>query len=187
MHKISKTVTLSICLLLVLHVGTVDAAERIAVLSFELNDITSLPNTPAEQLRTATFKPLLEQAIQQKGGYQIMHINLEQQRAENAGFGYLFRFHDVAARLGKTIGADWLVVGQHSKPSFLFSYLMVNLIHVETGQLLARFNIELKGNHEKVTQRGVKKLSNKIDAVIVRQGRPAQYSEKYSLADSYLD
>ena len=143
-----------------------EAAPRIAVLNFELNDITSLPNIPQEQLRTASMQPLLEQGISQSGAYEIIHIKPEAQLAANSSFGYLFRFNDLAAKLGDQQGADWIVVGQHSKPSFLFSYLMAHVINVKTQALVASYAIELKGNHEKVTQRGVKSLANKIHALI---------------------
>ncbi len=143
-----------------------DAAPRIAVLNFELNDITSLPNTPQEQLRTASIRPLLEQAISQTGDYEIIDVNAEAQAKANSSFGYLFRFNDLAAKLGEQFGADWIVVSQHSKPSFLFSYLMAHLINVKTQALAASYAIELKGTHEKVTQRGVKSLANEIHALI---------------------
>ena len=142
--------------------ATVNAGGKIAILSFELNDITSLPNTPAERERTASIKPLLEQAIKQIGDYDIIQIGLEQQRAENAGLGYLFKFHDITAKLAKEFGADWAIVGQHSKPSFLYSYLIAYLINVKTGQMVARFDVEMKGNHQKVTQRSVQKLSKEM-------------------------
>lgn len=142
------------------------AAQRIAILNFELNDITSLPNTPEERLRTASIQPLLEQAISQSGDYEIVHINAEAQAAANSSFGYLFRFNDLAARLGEQFGADWIVVSQHSKPSFLFSYLMSHVINVKTQTLAASYDIELKGTHAKVTQRAVKSLANKIHALI---------------------
>jgi len=109
-----------------------EAAPRIAILNFELNDITSLPNTPQEQLRTASVQPLLEQAISQSGDCEIVQIKTEAQQAANSSFGYLFRFNDLAARLGEQFGADWVIVGQHSKPSFLFSYLMAHVINVKT-------------------------------------------------------
>lgn len=143
-----------------------EAVPRIAILSFELNDITSLPNTPQEQLRAASMQPLLEQALSQSGEYEIIHIKPEAQLAANSSFGYLFRFNDLAARLGEQQGADWIVVSQHSKPSFLFSYLLAHLINVKTQTLAASFAIELKGNHEKVTQRGVSSLAKKINALI---------------------
>lgn len=142
------------------------AAPHIAILDFELNDITSLPNTPEELARTASIRPLLEQAIRQAGNYQIVPIQAAAQTAANAGFGYLFRFHDQAAKLGQQAGADWVIVSQHSKPSFLYSYLIAHLVNVKTRSLSARFDIELKGNHPKVTEHAVDALAKKIKSFI---------------------
>lgn len=159
----STVIALTIELLLL---SNANAAQRIAVLNFELNDITSLPNTPQEQLRTASIQPLLEQAINQSGDFKIIHIKTEDHIAANSSFGYLFRFNDLAAKLGEQYGADWIVVSQHSKPSFLYSYLIAHVINVKTQTLAARYDVELKGNHEKVTQRGVRSLANKIHALL---------------------
>jgi len=145
---------------------TGQAAPRIAVLNFELNDITSLPNTPEEQRRTASPRPLLEQALGKAGDYEMIRIPAADQAAANSGVGYLFRFDALAAKLGERYGADWVLVGQHSKPSFLFSYLLANLIEVKSQALAARYAIELKGNHEKVTQRGIQALADKIRAAL---------------------
>ncbi|CAA9889640.1 conserved hypothetical protein [Candidatus Methylobacter favarea] len=146
--------------------NSVNAATRIAILNFELNDITSLPNTPAESSRTGSIKPLLEQALNNAGNYEIIHINADAQKAANSGFGYLFRFTDAAAKLGRQFGADWVIVGQHSKPSFLYSYLMAHLINVKTQHLAGSYAIELKGSHEKVMHRGVKALADKITETV---------------------
>ncbi len=156
---ISQFLLLGICLATSY---AINANPRIAILDFELNDITSLPNTPEEIIRTASIKPLLEQALKKSGNFEIIQINTKAQHTANAGLGYLFHFNDVAAELGKQVGADWVVVGQHSKPSFLFSYLMAHLVNVKNQSLSARYDIELKGNHAKVTERGVKALANKI-------------------------
>lgn len=166
MNSLKSTLPALVMSLLLL--SSADAASRIAILNFELNDITSLPNTQQEQQRTASIRPLLEQAISQTGDYEIIHINTEAQAAANSSFGYLFRFNDLAARLGEQFGADWIVVGQHSKPSFLVSYLKAHVINVKTHTLAASYAIELKGNHDKVTQRGVKSLANKIHTLINR-------------------
>lgn len=160
-----KSILTGLAIVLLL-LGNADAAPRIAILDFELNDITSLPNTPQELLRTASIQPLLEQAISRSGDYEIVQIKTEDQQAANSSFGYLFRFDDLAAKLGEQYGADWIVVSQHSKPSFLFSYLMAHVINVKTQTLAASYAIELKGNHEKVTQRGVRSLANKIHTLI---------------------
>ena len=78
----------------------------------------------------------------------------------------IFRFNDLAAKLGKQFGADWIIVSQHSKPSFLFSYLIAHVINIKNQTQTARYDIELKGNHEKVTQRGVKALADKVHNLI---------------------
>jgi len=142
------------------------AAPRIAVLNFELNDITSLPNTPAERQRTAAMAPLLSEALSRVGDYQISAIDADSQKAANASFGYLFRFHDLAAQLGQRQGVDWIIVSQHSKPSFLFSYLWVYLIDVKKQVSVARYDIELKGNHSEVTRHGIEALAGKIEATL---------------------
>ena len=147
------------------------AAQRIAILNFELNDITSLPNTSAEQQRTASMAPLLINALSQTGEYEIVAIDAEVQKSANAGFGYLFRFHDVAAQLGQQLGVDWIIVSQHSKPSFLYSYLIAHLIRVKTQTLVKRYDIELKGSHTKVTEHGINRLANKIRAEIKKSGQ----------------
>ncbi len=159
MNRLNTTAAL---LMILLSSSTGYAAQRIAILDFELNDITSLPNTTTELQRTASMAPLLIKALSQTGCYEIVPIEASTQKSANAGFGYLFRFHDVAARLGKKPGADWIIVSQHSKPSFLVSYLMAQVINVRTQSLVAEIDIELKGNHTKVTERAVHRLSRDI-------------------------
>ncbi|WP_404357228.1 hypothetical protein [Methylotuvimicrobium sp. KM1] len=76
------------------------ANPRIAILNFELNDITSLPNTIQEQQRTASIRPLLEQAFLLNDNFEIIEISTNTETTANAGFGYLFSHHDLAAKLG---------------------------------------------------------------------------------------
>lgn len=158
--------TISVLLISFIVYGSVDANSQIAILDFELNDITSLPNTQQERKRTASIKPLLEQEIQLYENFNTIKITAEEQRKSNPGFGYLFRFHDIAAKLGKQQGAEWIIVGQHSKPSFLYSYLTVYLVNVKIEKAIARYAIELKGNHQKVTQHAVKRLAKNINNTI---------------------
>jgi hypothetical protein len=142
--------------------GSVTANSQIAILNFELNDITSLPNTQKERKRTASIKPFLEQELQKIAKVDIIPVSAKKQRESNPGIGYLFRFHDLAAKLGKQHGAEWVIVGQHSKPSFLYSYLIAYVVNVKTEKAIARYDIELKGNHQKVTQRAAKRLAKNI-------------------------
>lgn len=75
---------------------------------------------------------------------------------------------EVAAKLGKQYGADWVVIGRHSKGSFLYSYVMAHLINVKTESLAGNYSVELKGTHQKVTERGISVLAKKLTARIKR-------------------
>ena len=162
-------------MLLVCCASTSVAAPRIAVLDFELNDITSLPNVPSELQRTASMAPLLLDALKRTGDYQTIPIPMAVQKSANGGFGYLFRFPEEAAKLGEQQHADWLVVSQHSKPSFLFSQLWVCLIDVKGKTAVDSYIIELKGNHEKVTVRSIGTLAKKIQAsILAHENKPAR-------------
>ncbi|MDO9046419.1 MAG: DUF2380 domain-containing protein [Methylobacter sp.] len=148
--------------LIALSIAQVNAETNIAILDFELNDLTLKPRIAAEINRTASLKPLLENEL--KGaGYRIISIDLAAQHHSNSGFGYLFEHDDVAAELGRTAGADYVLVGRLHKPSFLFAYIMGHLIRVKDGQLIGNYISETKGGDEKLTLKGVESLAGKID------------------------
>ncbi|NOT10743.1 MAG: DUF2380 domain-containing protein [Methylococcaceae bacterium] len=154
-----------IVLLLILLTIEAKAQTRIAVLDFELKDLTLKPGIPAEISRTASVKPMLENELA-KSGYQIIAISADAQQLVTAGTGYLFDHHDVAALLGKKYGADYIIVGRLHKPSFLFIYLMAHLIDVNNGTLAADLLTEVKGGEKKLTLKGVEDLAVKINKTI---------------------
>lgn len=149
-------------LLIALSITQVSAETSIAILDFELNDLTLAPRTPAEINRTASLKPLLEKELK-SAGYRIISIGLTAQHQSNSGFGYLFDHDDVAAELGRAAGADYVLVGRLHKPSFLFAYIMGHLIRVQDGQLIGNYISETKGGDEKLTLKGVESIADKID------------------------
>lgn len=169
MTRLTRFIALS----LILISNTGHAKPRIAILDFELNDITSLPNTPAERQRTASMAPLLINALSRNGEYEVLAIDTDTQKSANAGFGYLFRFHDLAAALGQQLDVDWIIVSQHSKPSFLYSYLITHLIRVKPRTLFNRYDVELKGNHATVTEHGIHRLAEKIHTDIKKSAQPS--------------
>ncbi|MDP2180461.1 hypothetical protein [Methylicorpusculum sp.] len=79
---------IALTLLLISHPGV--AKPRIAILNFELNDMTSLPNAIQEQQRTASIQPLLEQALLLPDSFEIIEISTHAETTANAGLGYLF-------------------------------------------------------------------------------------------------
>lgn len=149
----------------------VAAASKIAVLDFELKDMTLAPGVPAEIKRTASIKPLLEQELA-RAGYQIVAIPLSAQQQANSGVGYLFDHPDAAALLGREYGADFIVVGRLHKPSFLFAYLMANLIRVGDGQWLGNLITESKGPAGELAIKAVESLTVKIDHLLEHRYLP---------------
>ncbi len=163
-------IILLLCLLLTNF--SVSAVTRIAILDFELKDLTLAPGIPAELSRTASIRPLLEHELG-SAGYQLVNIpSAAQQTAQSGGVGYLFDHPDVAGQLGKQFGADYVLVGRLHKPSFLFAYLLGNLVRVNNGKLIGKFITESKGSDQQLTQKAVETMTVKIDQLLDRRYTP---------------
>ena len=168
-HKQRYCVFSSI-LLCLMNIGVL-AETRIAILDFELKDLTMMPEVPAEIIRTASIKPLLETELQ-KAGYLIISIDHKIQKFADSGVGYLIDHHDVAANLGKQFNADYILVGRLHKPSFLFAYLMGHLIRVSDAKLIGNYISEAKGANKKLTIKTVESLTVKIDRTLDNRYSP---------------
>jgi len=138
------------------------AQTSIAVLDFELKDLTLAPRIPAEIKRTAAIKAMLEGELK-TADYEIIQIAPHKQQQADAGFGYLFDHHDIAAKLARQVGADYILVGRLHKPSFLFAYVMGHLIRSSDGKLIGNYISETKGGDKKLTLKAVESLTVKID------------------------
>jgi len=151
--------------------SSVYAETKIAILDFELKDLTMLPRTTAEIERTASIKPLLETELK-TAGYVIINIPEKSQENATAGTGYLFDHHDIAANLAKQFEADYVLVGRLHKPSFLFAYLMGHLIRVSDARLIGNYVSEAKGPNKKLTIKTVESLTVKIDRTLDNRYTP---------------
>ena len=97
----------------------------------------------------------------------------ESQKSADGGIGYLFdHYYDVAAKLGKQFGADYVLVGRLHKPSFLFAYLMGHLVRVSDGKLIGNYISEAKGPNKKLTIKTVESLAVKIDKTLDNRYSP---------------
>jgi Protein of unknown function (DUF2380) len=152
-------------LLLAVCAHAAHADARIAVLEFELNDLTLDPGNPAELERTASIKPLLEKTLAD-AHRTLVAVDPDAQRAADQGVGYLFDHADAAATLGRAVGAQWVVVGRVHKASFLFVYFKVHVVNVTTGEQAADLVVEVKGPQKALTVRGVESLAEQIVAVV---------------------
>ena len=160
-NKLAKLYGIIFAFLLCFGFADATAKPRIAVLDFELNDLTLVPRIPAEITRTASIKPMLENELK-NSGYEIVSITQDAQQQATAGIGYLFDHPDAAAQLGNTYGADYVLVGRLHKPSFLFFYLMVHLVDVKKEALAGEYLYEVKGGEKKLVAKGVEGIAEKI-------------------------
>ena len=166
----------SLILLCLINNG-VFAETRIAILEFELKDLTLAPRIPSEIDRTASIKPLLERELK-RAGYVIVNIGHKRQTDSNAGEGYLFDHHDVVAKLGKEFNVDYVLVGRLHKPSFLFAYLMGHLVRVSDAKLIGNYISEAKGPNKKLTIKTVESLTVKIDKTLDNSYTPPPPTKK---------
>lgn len=153
-------------LLLVVIGAPAAESTHLAVLDFELNDLTLDPGTPEELERTASLRPLLEQALIERPGLSLVQIPSTSQQAADRGVGYLFEHPEAAAELAATSGADYVVVGRLHKPSFLFAYLKAHLVDVRSGRVVGDYVVEVKGAQPALTQRGVEALAEDIGGTL---------------------
>ncbi len=161
MQKAVFTTLLSL-LLLVAATFNAQAANGIAVLNFELKDLTMQPNTPQARAFTAKVAPLLRKQLAHDG-LKVIDIPAAAQNKANAGMGYLYQHSDVAAQLAQNYGAAFVVVGRVHRPTFLFQYLKAHLVDVRTGRLVGDFEVELKGQQDRLLKRGVQSLAGQIE------------------------
>lgn len=174
-----STVTSSIFIVLILinmptqaaqHHVVPDKIIRVAVLDFELNDITLVPNTPQEVALTATAAPLLEWLLASHSQIEIVNIEDAVQHEANAGFGYLFSHGNVVADLGRKYNADYVIVGQMLKPSYLIQFLDVYIASVKKMGFVGeniRQTIYGGNDQNKILKKASIRLANAIGCTIV--------------------
>lgn len=161
--RAGSTLMLTMACLLLLAMQTQALAEpSIAVLRFELNNLTPIADTAEDLQRTAAVSGMLEKALQDTLDVRIVRIDPAVVRDADAGFGYLFEHADVSAALGRAHGVDWILVGRLHKPSFLFSYLMARLVDTRTNKVAEDLIVEVKGQQHIVTRKGVERLAEKL-------------------------
>jgi len=155
---------LVVSLFFTLHASALFAAgESILVLDYEVNDLTMNPATEAEKERAITLGPLMQTALKDAHGYQIVELEADVQESADKGFGYLYDKPAVVAELGESVDADYVIVGRVHKASFLFVYFKALVIDVRQAKLVSEQIIEVKGPQRKFSAKGIEALSILVD------------------------
>lgn len=170
LNKLSKTgirffrilagsATFAVCMLLS---PSIASASTLAVLEFELKDLTLNPAIAAETERVATLRPLLVKRLVDHHKRTVFE-NPESAKTEAAkGTGYLFERPEIAAKIAREANAEWIVTGRLHKASFLFVYLKAQLVNADNGKIAADFVVEIKGTQKKLTAKGIETLAQQI-------------------------
>jgi hypothetical protein len=145
------------------------AAQRtIAVLDFELRDLTLDSGSPEAGAQAAAVGPLLRKALAGSADLRVIELPPGEQAAADRAEGYLFDHPEVAAELAQRHGADWIAVCRLHKPSPLFSYLIVRLVETKPRRPAGEFVVEIKGRFEDTAARGTARLTEQIQAALAK-------------------
>lgn len=142
------------------------SARVIAVLEFELTDLTLNPSLLEETRRTATLRPLLVAQLTGQHDISVIENPASARTEAEKGQGYLFDRPAVAAKIGREAGVNWIVSGRLHKASFLFVYLKAQLINTQTDRVEADFVVEIKGPQQKLTRKGIEALALQISTAL---------------------
>lgn len=145
-----------------------EATKKMMMVDFELRDVSPLPNVTQEIERTALIGSVIKKTLAENG-YEIIVACDALKKASVQGEGYLYDRPEVAAKIGGDCGADYVLMGQTWKPSFLFVFPQVQVM--DTRKNLTReqlvvvsrvVQLEASTLDKNVTEHAAKKLAMQI-------------------------
>jgi hypothetical protein len=143
------------------------AAQRtVAVLDFELRDLTLDAGSSEARAQAEAVGPPLRKALTGSDGFRVVELPPREQAAADRAEGYLFDHPEAAAELAQRHGAEWIAVCRMHKASPLFSYLIVRLVETKPRRPAGEFVVEIKGRFEDTAARGTAWLAEQIRAAL---------------------
>jgi len=150
------------------------ADTKIAVPDFELLDLTMRLSDPAkiaeinkkEQEKLRMIEGILRNGLDKIDGFTTVTISSQERNDADKSTGYLFDCAACSAELGQSKGADYIVIGRHHKPTYLFSYIIVRVFDTQTNSLVKEFRSEVKGQPERAIPGATYNLISKIDKAL---------------------
>lgn len=150
------------------------AETQVAVPDMELRNLTMPLSDPQKNAdiaakdarNVALTERLLREGFKKRDGYQLVTITDQAHKKADKGVGFLFDRPEAAANLGEEFGADYIVIGRYHKPTYLFSYIMLRVVDVHSGELLQEFKTEVKGRPQETIPRNIENVMTEIDALL---------------------
>jgi hypothetical protein len=148
--------------------STTPSMPKIMIVDFELRDVSPIPDVAQEVERTALIDSGIRKALTDNG-YELMAPCDALKQASEQGVGYLYDRPELAGKMGGECGADYVLMGQTWKPSFLFVFPQVQLVdtreHLTREQLVVVsrvIQLEASTLDKNVTEAAAKKLAVQI-------------------------
>ena len=148
--------------------STTPGMPKIMVVDFEVRDVSPIPDMAQEVERTALIDSGIRKALTDNG-YALMAPCDALKQASEQGVGYLYDRPELAGKMGGECGADYVLMGQTWKPSFLFVFPQVQLVdtreHLTRKQLVVvsrALQLEASTLDKNVTEAAAKKLAVQI-------------------------
>ena len=147
---------------------TSQAQITIMAVDFELRDVSPLPNAPQEVERTALVDTVIKQTLVENG-YKLIPACEALKKAADQGNSYLYDRPEIAGKLGGDCGADYVLMGQTWKPSFLFVFPQVQVVDTRANLTRAQLvvvsrvvQLEASTLDKNVTEAAARNLAKQI-------------------------
>lgn len=145
-------IRLAMAVSLALSTMPVHAAERLALLPFELINTSPVPAGPDEAARLASLNGIATEHLAAAGFAMVDPAPVEGQLAEISS---LRGCNGCELRLGRALGADYVAVGWVQKVSNLILNINLEVRAVASGRLASAGSVDIRGNTDESWRRGV--------------------------------
>ena len=162
--------------LLAVPVSAESASPRVAVLDIELLKADYLPDadrvTPEERTRLDMIAELVRERLRREGYDAVSAAATGAAIADAKPLQYLHACNGCERRIARALGADWVAVGWIQFVSYLILNLNIVVTDVETGHVVARAFVDLRGNTERSWRRATHYLLDNILIERMARRRP---------------
>jgi len=152
--------------------STVQVPVRVAVLSIDLNNLTNSEPSAALPDRMRQLVGELRIGLASACGYQVVAIDSTAEAAARATPGYFYAHPDVAAKLAKDAGADWVIIARVNRASPWITDFQAHVVRVRDTSLVSNRVVELKGLEldpglgERLARRGGAWMADQVSQAI---------------------
>lgn len=127
------------------------AADRVALLPFELMNTSLEPTRPDETERVLLLDRLVGERMAQAG---LTMVDSAPVAVEMAGIGSLRGCNGCERDLGRKLDADFVVIGWVQKVSNLILNLNLQVRDVASGAIVSAASVDIRGNTDESWRRG---------------------------------